>query len=126
MTGPALILLRFDWPVPALWQNRRTHWAKRAKSVAAARSAAKAEALLRGAALMRGADAYRLTFGFYPPDNRRRDLQNMPATQKAAIDGVADALCVDDACFRVIWPSEWCEVAKTGGGVLCEVERLNP
>lgn len=38
-----------------------------------------------------------LNITFFPPDNRRRDLDNMLASIKSALDGVADALGVDDA-----------------------------
>jgi len=37
---------------------------------------------------------------FYPPDRKRRDDDNMIASFKAARDGLADALGVDDRRFR--------------------------
>lgn len=37
---------------------------------------------------------------FYPPDNRRRDADNLVSSLKAVFDGIADALGVNDARFR--------------------------
>ena len=37
---------------------------------------------------------------FYPPDARRRDDDNMIGSFRAARDGIADALGVDDRRFR--------------------------
>lgn len=42
--------------------------------------------------------AFRVTF--YPPDNRHRDDDNMIGSFKAARDGIADALAVNDRRFR--------------------------
>jgi crossover junction endodeoxyribonuclease RusA len=39
---------------------------------------------------------------FCQPDKRRRDLDNMLAAMKSALDGVAEALGVDDSRFRPI------------------------
>lgn len=120
MSGPEVILLRLAWPSSALWQNRRHHWRQQRLEARLAREAAWAEALIAGALQMPKTPQYTLCFSFYPPDRRKRDLHNMPATQKAAIDGIQDALGVDDSAFRVIWPTEWGAVCK-GGSVLCEV-----
>lgn len=37
---------------------------------------------------------------FYPPIKRNRDEDNLIASMKAALDGIADALGVDDQRFR--------------------------
>ena len=34
---------------------------------------------------------------FHPPDNRKRDLDNMLASIKSGLDGVSDAMGVDDS-----------------------------
>ena len=110
-------LIRLPWPEQALWQNRRVHWAERSKAVKAARRAAWALAKEQGVPKIPGAI---LMFEFYPPDNRRRDIQNMPATQKAAIDGIADAMGCDDHGFRPNWPDVFAE-AVHGGAVVVHV-----
>lgn len=43
-----------------------------------------------------------LTMLFYPPDNRRRDLDNMLASCKALLDGIAQGMGIDDRAFRPI------------------------
>lgn len=40
---------------------------------------------------------------FYPPDARHRDDDNMIASFKAARDGIADAIGVDDRRFRPVY-----------------------
>lgn len=67
---------------------------------------------------------HHLSFDFCPPDRRKRDIQNMPATQKPYIDGIADALSIDDATFKVAWPEEFGTVADDGGSVLVVVRAL--
>ena len=37
---------------------------------------------------------------FFTPDNRKRDLDNLLAAMKPALDGMARAIGVDDALFR--------------------------
>lgn len=103
------------WPAKPLWQNRSSHWAKRAAAVKSYRSVAYHMALAQG--LHKRSDpAALLAFSFHPPDLRRRDLHNMMATQKAAIDGIADAMRVDDELFRCKWPLAW-DTCVTGGAV---------
>jgi len=112
-------VIRLPWPRPALWQNRRVHWRARHAATKGARADAWAMACDAGLHFS-GFTAPRLVFSFYPPDKRRRDLQNMPATMKAQIDGIADALGVDDHSFRVVWPEAFGEPTP-GGLVVVEV-----
>ena len=42
-------------------------------------------------------DDMHLTIVFHPPDKKRRDLDNCLASLKSALDGIADALRVDDS-----------------------------
>lgn len=94
-----------SWPARPLWQNWRGHWTLRRKSTSLARQEAKALAnsKLATASGLRCHDAYAIECTFYPPDRRKRDRSNMPATVKAHLDGIADALGVDDNCFDVSW-----------------------
>ena len=105
------------WPASALWQNRRHHWADRTRATKEARRWAWAAA--KEARVESNPNAY-LKFTFHPPTKRLPDMQNMPATQKAAIDGIADAMQVDDSGFRCIWPLEFAEPVK-GGSVIVEI-----
>ena len=112
-------LIRMTWPQTALWQNSRVHWTKRRAAVKAYRYEAFALAKQQTVSRLK-TETPRLLLTFHPPDRRKRDLHNMPATQKAAIDGIADAMGCDDEGFRVSWPETWGEVVK-GGCVLIEV-----
>ena len=112
-------LIRLSWPTRPLWQNVRCHWAKRSAAVAEYRNEAWARALQQRIGRIK-TDTPRLVFTFHPPDNRRRDLQNMPATMKAAIDGIADALGCDDHKFRCAWPETFGHTVP-GGCVMVEV-----
>jgi crossover junction endodeoxyribonuclease RusA len=51
-----------------------------------------------------------LSIVFCPPDKRKRDLDNMLASIKSVLDGIADALGVDD--------SEWSLTISKGAPVL--------
>jgi crossover junction endodeoxyribonuclease RusA len=116
----SLILISLPWPAPALWQNRRVHWAQRAEATRSARRWAwNTCQITDGFHTLKNAECgtYRLSFRFYPPDRRKRDLQNMPATQKATIDGIADSLGIDDSALQIEWPMEWGAVADDGGSV---------
>ena len=67
---------------------------------------------------IRGANKFRMTFN--PPDKRRRDLDNIIASLKSGLDGLALAAKVDDSQFRIEWPTELSEPIK-GGQILVEI-----
>lgn len=113
-------IIHLSWPVPALWANNRAHWSTKAKAIKRARNEAWAVAKEAGIGRAPGA---RLRFTFHPPDDRRRDAQNLPATVKAHIDGIADAMGCDDSNFAVTFPTTLAEPSK-GGLVVVEVEKL--
>jgi crossover junction endodeoxyribonuclease RusA len=46
-----------------------------------------------------GVDRAHLTIAFCPPDNRRRDLDNMLASFKHGIDAISEAIGIDDYGF---------------------------
>lgn len=111
-----MIEIRLSWPPRALWQNHRTHWSAEARAKRTARREAWALALPA-----KGIKRPYLRFAFHPPDKRSRDLQNMPATQKAAIDGIADALGIDDKHFLISWPLAFGDVVA-GGAVVVTID----
>lgn len=93
------------WPDKLLNPNSRAHHRKVAPVKAAAReNAAKATwaaapAAVRSA-VASGQGKIELTIKFFPPDKRHRDDDNMVASFKAARDGIADGLKVNDRRFR--------------------------
>lgn len=88
------------WPDKKLSPNARCHWAQKAKAVKAARLAAGwATRAAKVRVVGEGAIGVRITF--YPPSKRRYDLDNLLASMKSALDGVADGFGVDDSRFRI-------------------------
>ena len=95
-------------PPKALTPNARSHWAAKAKAVQAYRG----EAFLMAGRAVAGVDKgghwwalvgteimVRSTFWFRV--NRRRDRDNAQASLKSALDGIAEALGVDDSRFVI-------------------------
>ena len=60
------------------------------------------------------------TMTFHPPDARRRDLDNMLASSKYAIDAVSEAVGVDDSKFSLTLVRG--EPRPKQGAILIELE----
>ena len=86
------------WPPRHLSPNARVHWAVLARDKAAYRFSCMW--LAKVAFCATGEPAFAVpvlvAIHFSPPDNRGRDLDNMLASCKAGLDGVAQAIGVDD------------------------------
>ena len=77
------------WPYPALWPNKRPHWAEKHRATSAYRFVAKS--------LLLKATTGRIRVTFCPkPLGPRPDMDNCIASFKAGQDGIADALGVND------------------------------
>jgi crossover junction endodeoxyribonuclease RusA len=105
------------WPDPRLSPNARQHWAALAKVKKQARADAHILATValtlkqkRDIAAIDG--KIPVVIRFYPPDNRHRDDDNMIASFKAARDGIAEALGVDDRRFQPTY--QFMDPAKPG------------
>lgn len=88
----------FPWPPKELSPNASIHWAKKAKFKKSYRETCWAlalEAKLECEKL--GKIPIEITF--YPPDRRHRDADNMVASIKSGLDGLADALKINDKHF---------------------------
>lgn len=118
--GNGMTTLSLPWPSPVLSPNGRSHWAKKAKAVKAAREAAH---WLTWNHIGRNMGWQRVSVSvtFCPPDRRRRDLDGMIGSHKAAQDGIADALGCDDSKFECSYRIG--EPVK-GGAVLVEIKPL--
>lgn len=90
--------IKLDWPSRKLSPNARTHWAALAGAKRVYRNnctwLAKAAILQQGQPLATIPLPVLVTFN--PPDKRGRDTDNMLASVKAGLDGVADAIGIDD------------------------------
>lgn len=104
------------WPCSELSPNARVHWARKAREAKHYR--ALAHLLTRKALGPVWLKSARVGIEFYPPDNRRRDLDNMLASMKPAIDGIAAAIGVDDSKWEISMKKG---AAVEGGLVVVEV-----
>lgn len=98
-----MLRVELDFPAPELFPNRSKgkHWTTTHKAKTAAREAAfwKTKACRKP---VLGAGEMELMIIFEMPDRRHRDADNCLAAAKAALDGMASALGVDDKQFNPI------------------------
>jgi crossover junction endodeoxyribonuclease RusA len=108
----------FPWPPKALSPNARVHWATKAKAAKQYRQACLV--LARNAKKPINTDGLIfMDVKFLPPDRRPRDVDNLIASLKAGMDGLADALEVNDRLFapRYFPLGE----VRQGGAVVVEI-----
>lgn len=93
-----------SWPPRTLSPNGRAHWRK----LSAAKKIAKQEAwaVTKAANLRAPADEspVHVALTFYPKTRNRVDADNLIASMKASLDGIAEALGCDDSRFRLAAP----------------------
>lgn len=111
-----MIQIDLPWPSKDLSPNARCHWAVKARAVKKARH----EAMWLAQAFEAPDGDLNVSLTFAPPDRRRYDDDNLIARMKAGMDGIADALGVDDSKFRLGKPLR-AEPIK-GGNVRVEIE----
>lgn len=98
--------IELPWPDSSLAPNRKNgrHWG--AVHSAKVKRLADARYLtlyaMRSTGYVPPAGALALSLTFCPPDRRRRDLDNLLASLKADLDGVAQAMGVDDQLLEPI------------------------
>lgn len=95
-----MIDIVLPWPPNELSPNGRNHWAKVARAKKAYRASCSLAAIAHGAKRIK-AEKLHISLTFYPPNKRRHDLDNLLARMKSGIDGIADALGVDDSNFSL-------------------------
>ena len=87
-----ILPLTLPLPPKALSPNARGHWGAKARAVAGYRQRAYMVACVEVPASKRpGWERAETRVVFYLPDRRRRDMDNLAASLKAAWDGIADA-----------------------------------
>lgn len=94
-----MIDITLPWPPKALSPNARVHWSVLAKTKKQYRADCFMQARIQGAKAMQGPLKVEITF--VPPDRRGRDMDNMLASCKAGLDGLADAIKVDDRHWKL-------------------------
>lgn len=98
--------IELPWPNTVLWPNvsRKTHWSKRGAVAREARAYAKyvtLELSARDRKLYKRV-AYHLIVRVYPATARKFDLDGCLSACKPLLDGVCDALGIDDFSFNPI------------------------
>lgn len=119
-----MITVELPWPPKELSPNHRGHWAPISKAKSGYRTAAR---LLARSALSKTDgfsqfEAVRLAYEFFPPQARAYDRDNLAARMKAATDGIADAIGMNDRGFYFA-PAEIREKVK-GGMVRVTIEQV--
>ena len=94
----AMKIIYLPWPPKELSPNANLHWAKKAKYKKAYRHTCWV-LTLESKVKVSTDGKIPITVTFYPPDKRHRDADNMVASIKAGLDGVADALKINDRQF---------------------------
>lgn len=116
-----MTLHRFEmpWPSHRLSPNSRLHWTEihRAKRKARGDAYQLAHAQIRSRPI-KGPVKARITFT--PPDKRRYDTDNLIARVKAQIDGIADAIDVDDSQWEMTFAPQ--SKPQKPGWVTYEIE----
>ena len=92
--------ITFPWPHKDLSPNARVHWAVKAKRAKAQRMAAFSLTLESKARIDWDGDIH-VWIDFFQPDRRERDQDNMLSACKSTLDGMAEALGVNDKRFRL-------------------------
>lgn len=93
------MLIELPWPPRELSPNARIHHMAKAKVTKAYREQAYWLTVQSGAQFPAASGAI-LSIAFHPPDKRRRDLDGMFSSIKSGLDGIADALGVNDHRFE--------------------------
>lgn len=110
------MMIELPWPARTLHPNSRPHWAQLAKAKKAYREAAFWAVKASGLSHEFPEGALHLWIDFYPPDRRKRDDDGLLSSMKAARDGLADALGLDDSRF-VSHPRIHHDCVRAGGVV---------
>lgn len=102
------------WPARDLHPNARVHWARRGKAAKAARRMGWAAAIEAGLPRVQWPQhRLHVWIDAFPPDRRRRDADGLLSALKSALDGIADAMGVDDRRFV---PHPWVKDEVRPGG----------
>ena len=117
------MIIKLPFPDASLFPNRKNgkHWT----ATSAAKDAQKNDAYMLTKQAMQtqprsfGEADIPLSLVYLTPDKRKRDLDNMLAASKALIDGMAQALGVDDSRFKPVLV-DWVQ-GSHGGALMAAV-----
>ena len=111
------LIITLPWPDTSLMPNRKNgrHWGgTQAAKVRARQDGYFGAKKALGTAGLAGRDRMPVKITFVAPDGRRRDIDNMLACIKPQLDGIAQALRIDDSRFRPITLDDGRDANKVG------------
>lgn len=115
-----LLEVKLPWPSRSLSPNgRHAHFMSRSRAVRRYRDTAYVLALQARPRPVPAGVELRVALQFSPPCVRSRDEDNLVASMKSGLDGVAKAMRIDDSRFRLDTPKHGAVVA--GGAVTLRV-----
>ena len=120
MTPPPTVsrwAVEMPFPAKELWPNGRSHWAAKARATKRHRGWAKVATLSAKVPKPEGRMNLRLIV--HPRTSNRPDADNCIAAAKCLIDGIADALGVDDSTFNA--PTVTFGMPAKGGKLFIEL-----
>lgn len=106
-------MITLSWPPRELHPNARPHYHAKASAAKAYREAAYWTAKSKLETRDKSHYWIPARVDFYPPDKRKRDLDGMFSSIKAALDGIADAYEVNDYQINPVFLNR-CEPVKGG------------
>jgi len=113
-----------SWPGSDLSPNSRIHWAVRAKATKSLRNEAMLLAITHTSPewreRVRQAGRLAVKLKFVPPSRRGFDADNRLASFKGGLDGISDAIGLNDRHFKVEF--ELSQEPIKGGGVMVTLE----
>jgi crossover junction endodeoxyribonuclease RusA len=97
-----MIEVKLIWPNAKLSPNARQHWAIKAYAVKKYRRECFIETKFQVPNVIKPEGRLTLEVEFYPPQRRAYDRDNLLARMKSGIDGMADALGINDKEFATV------------------------
>ena len=99
-----MIEIVLGWPPSDLSPNKRLHWAQLAKAKKSYRQKCNtvSKHQLKKYKFKELPEKLVLEMTFIPPDKRNYDRDNLVARMKSGIDGLADALRINDKRFNTV------------------------
>jgi crossover junction endodeoxyribonuclease RusA len=95
------LTVTLPWFPHELSPNRKVHWAAKARAVKAYRNAVFHHTKESIRYTLLGMYEIELNIKFHPPTRHRYDLDNMLAAFKSGIDGISQAIGIDDSKFTI-------------------------
>lgn len=107
-----MIDVKLPWPPAALSPNSRLHWSATAKIKQRYRHTCKLVTLQQAPKGLQLPAALHMQLYFTRSSRRGYDRDNLVARMKAGIDGVCDALKINDRCIEVVTARVATEIDK--------------